>query len=89
MTTKPNKPIQTLRDGNLKAAIWSNQGEKGGFYNVTFSRTWIDAEGKFHDSDTFSRADLLRLAHVATHAYDLIGCMLKGQESDTADGGAQ
>lgn len=28
MTTKKNKPIDTVRDGSLKATIWKNAGEK-------------------------------------------------------------
>ena len=42
MTTQSNNslngPIETLRDGSLKATIWSNIGEKGTFYTVDFSQ---------------------------------------------------
>ena len=39
-TSTKQKPVETLRNGSIKAAIWANQTEKGvTFYNVTISRT--------------------------------------------------
>ncbi len=67
MTTK-TKPIDTLRDGSLKATIWKNQSEKGGFYSVEFSRTYKDGES-FKDSHSFSGAELLRISRLAEIAY--------------------
>jgi len=40
MTTQANKPVDTIREGNLKATIWHNLSEKGGFYSVDFVRTY-------------------------------------------------
>lgn len=68
--TTTTKPVSTIRDGSLKATIWRNKGEKGDFHSVQFSRTWRDEQGAFHDSDSFSGAELLRLAHLATKVYD-------------------
>ena len=68
--TTTNKPIDTLRDGPLKATIWDNSNEKGPFFSVEFTRTYKDSEGNFHDSRSFSGTQLLRLAHLATKAYD-------------------
>ena len=65
-----NRPTTTLRDGRLKAAIWSQSSEKGGFHRVTFARGYRDESGAWHDSDSFSGAELLRLAHLAGRAYD-------------------
>lgn len=39
MNISTSKPIETLRDGAIKAAIWSNLGEKGNFYSVQINRT--------------------------------------------------
>jgi hypothetical protein len=69
MTTN-TKPAATIRDGALKATIWRNTGDKGEFHSVRFTRTWKDEQGHYHDSDSFSGAELLRLAHLATKAYD-------------------
>ena len=66
------KPIDTLRDGNIKATIWKNLGEKGNFFTVTFTRTYKDEGDNYQDSDSFSGSQLLRVAHLATRAYDRI-----------------
>ncbi len=67
-----NQPTETLRDGSLKATIWKNEGEKGAFFSVNLTRTYKDDAGNYHDSDSFSGTELLRIAHLATRAYDLV-----------------
>jgi len=37
MQTTKQKPIQEVRLGSIKAAIWANQTEAGVRYNVTFT----------------------------------------------------
>ena len=69
MTTQNNKPVNTIRDGALKATIWKNFGEKGNFYSVDFSRTYQDDQGNYHDSHSFSGSELLRIARMANLAY--------------------
>ena len=44
MTTENKGPVETLRDGNLKATIWRNFGENGTFYSVEISRTYKDGD---------------------------------------------
>jgi hypothetical protein len=70
MTTETNKPVDTIRDGALKATIWKNQSEKGAFYSVNFTRTYKDNEKNLQDGDSFTANELLRLSHLATKAYD-------------------
>ncbi len=72
MSTSTKKPVDTLRDGSLKAVIWANFGEKGTFYSVQLSRSYQDAENNWHESDSFSNAQLLRIARLAQIAYDEI-----------------
>lgn len=72
MSTTNTKPLEVIRDGSLKATIWRNAGEKGDFYSVRITRTWTDEQGNFHDSDSFSGTELLRVARLAGLAYDLI-----------------
>ncbi|MEQ9642041.1 MAG: hypothetical protein RIM84_18605 [Alphaproteobacteria bacterium] len=64
------RPVETLRDGAIKAAIWKNESENGAFFAVTFARTYKDGEGNLHDTDSFSGSQLLRLARLADKAYD-------------------
>ena len=67
-----NQPTETLRDGSLKATIWKNEGEKGAFFSVNLTRTYKDDAGNYHDSDSFSGTELLRIAHLASRAYDRV-----------------
>ncbi len=72
MTTQNQPPFKTLRDGALKASIWKNTGKKGAFYSVLFSRTYKDDQGNLKDTDSFSNAELLRLANLATRTHNQI-----------------
>lgn len=72
MNTSNTKPVDTIRDGSLKAVIWANFGENGTFYSVQITRTYQDEQGNYHDSDSFSNAQLLRVARLAHIAYDEI-----------------
>ena len=65
-----NQPIDTLRDGRLKATIWKNQGDSGSFYTVNLTRSYQDEAKEWRDSDSFSGSELPRIAHLATRAYD-------------------
>ena len=67
-----NKPADTLRDGAIKATIWKNPTDNGSFYSVTFGRTYTDDQGTAKSTDNFSNGEVLRLAHLATKAYDRI-----------------
>ncbi|MAT50121.1 MAG: hypothetical protein CL958_03040 [Euryarchaeota archaeon] len=70
MTNTPDsKPIDTIRDGSLKATIWKRFGDNGNFYSVEISRTWRDDEGKYHDSHSFTGSELLRVSRLADIAY--------------------
>ncbi|MFC3229148.1 hypothetical protein ACFOGJ_18020 [Marinibaculum pumilum] len=66
---EPNRPVDTLRDGNLKASIWRNEAESGAFYATTFSRTWRDQEGQLRDANNFVGSDLLKISELAREAY--------------------
>ena len=76
-----NQPTETLRDGSLKATIWKNEGEKGAFFSVNLSRTYKDDGGNYHDSDSFSGSELLRIAHLASQAYDRVSTLRQAQAS--------
>lgn len=69
MTTTKQKPAHTIKLGRVKAAIWSNQTEKGGTrYNVTLTRLY-KVGNVWKDSSSFGRDEIplaikvLDLAH--------------------------
>jgi hypothetical protein len=66
------RPIDEVRNRNIRAAIWQNETEKGVMYNVTFSRSWRDDKGAWHDSDSFGYGDLMNLAKAAMDAHTAI-----------------
>ena len=67
MTSTP--PADTLRDGNVKATIWQNEGDKGAYYSTTFSRTYKDEKGEYRETQSFSSNDLLRISELARQAH--------------------
>ena len=65
--TKPG-PVETLRDGFLKATIWSNEGENGTYFTIDFAKTY-EKDGELRDGRSFNGQDLLPMAELARQAY--------------------
>lgn len=82
--TNANKqrPVETLRDGAVKAAIWKNEGDNGVFFNVTFARTYKNGDGNLHDTDSFSGTQLLKLARLADKAYDRAAALAQAARAE-------
>jgi hypothetical protein len=75
-------PVKTLRLGRIKAAVWENGADQRAFFNVTFARTYMDEEKKFHDADSFGRDDLLLLAKLADQAHTFICERMSSQRGE-------
>lgn len=72
-TTTSNAPLETLRDGRLKATIWSNAGENNETYHsVTLAKIYEDRNGQLQESSSFSAGELLRVAELAREAHGVI-----------------
>lgn len=67
--TEPKQPVDVIRDGNLKASIWRNEGESGPFYATSFARSYQDRDGNARDTNSFVATDLLKLSELARSAY--------------------
>lgn len=91
MTKQTNQPHATLRDGALKATIWANSTDEGRMrYSITLTRSYTDAEGKWHDTNYLSRNELLRVARLAHKAYDTVGEAYAAEPSPNGEeGGSQ
>jgi len=63
-----NQLATTLRYGCIKAAIWQNVSEKGPFFSTTFSRSFQDQSGAWHNGTSFGLCDLEALLIVAREA---------------------
>jgi hypothetical protein len=72
MAKQKKKPIRIKAGRGVVAKLWKNSNKNGEWYNVTITRVYTDEEGEFHDSDSFSRDDLLSVAYAAQKAFDHI-----------------
>jgi hypothetical protein len=52
-------PIDEIRVSGCKVAVWENQTEKGVRHNVTFERSYKDAEDKWQTTNRYGLSDLL------------------------------
>ena len=68
----PNTPLETLRDGRLKATIWENEGESGKYHTVTLAKVYEDRNGQLQETSSFSAGELLRVAELAREAHGAI-----------------
>lgn len=68
-SSSKSKPVEEIRIGAIKAAIWRNDGEQGPRFNVSFQRIYRTNEGEWRSTDSFGRDDLLILGKVADAAH--------------------
>lgn len=71
MTNDKKRPVQEIRMGRIRAAIWENSTEKGVRHNVTISRLYKDGDD-WKDTTSFGREDLLLVGKVADAAHTWI-----------------
>jgi hypothetical protein len=83
MQTQKQKPINEVRLGHIKAAVWKNETEAGVRYNVTFSRIYKDGDN-WKSTDSFGRDDLLLLGKVADQAHSWIFAQAQTQDDEKA-----
>lgn len=69
-TRADNRPVDVIRDGNLKASIWRNEGENSVSYATTIGRTYKTDDGAYRETGSFSGTELLRVSELARKAYD-------------------
>jgi len=66
------RPIETFRDGRLKASIWQNESDKGPYHTVTMAKVYEDRSGKLQETNSFSSGELLRVAELAREAHTYV-----------------
>lgn len=66
------RPVQEIRFGRVKAAIWENDSQNGTRHNVTLQKLFVDAEGQWQSSTSFGRDDLPLVAKVVDLAHSWI-----------------
>lgn len=68
---KKSRPVQEIRLGRIRAAIWENETQTGTRHNVTISRIYKDGED-WKDTGSFGRDDLLLVGKVMDRAHSWI-----------------
>ena len=66
-----DKPINEVRLGAIKAAVWKNETSSGARFKVQFSRIFKDGD-RWKSTDSFGRDDLLLVAKIADQAHSWI-----------------
>lgn len=61
-------PVQEIRLGRIRAAIWRNDTENGAVYSVVLSKLY-KAAGRWQDTGHFSRDDLPLVSNVSELAH--------------------
>ena len=77
-----SKPIDEIRLGAVKAAIWKNETDAGTRFNATFQRLYRDDEN-WKSTDSFGRDDLLLLAKVANQAHSRIHELQQAERTES------
>jgi hypothetical protein len=82
---KTNPPIKKLEAGRVVAAIWQNETKAGIQYSVTFKRRYRKEDGKWADSTSFGRNDLLVVAELARQAFTTLISDLADDSGDVPE----
>lgn len=85
MKIDSSKPVDQIRRGTVKAAIWKNVVDMGNnsrpIYSATFQRLYRDGEKKWQSTESFGRDDLLLLAKVAERTFERIHELQQSERS--------
>jgi hypothetical protein len=65
------RPVEEIRLGTIRAAIWRNETESGVRHNVTFERIYRDGD-QWRSTKSFGPLHLLLLAKVSDQAHTWI-----------------
>ena len=68
MATETTRPIHSFHCATVRASIWKNEGKRGAYYAITFSRTFTDGDGLPKTSGSFGKNDLSAVATVVAQA---------------------
>ena len=83
MMSTPQKPVDEVRIGRVKATIWRNETEEGQpRYSIVFSRLYKEGD-TWKSTQSFGRNDLLVLAKVADFAHTRVLQLPQGSNGDS------
>lgn len=78
-----NKPVEIIRDGTLKVAIWKNKTDNGfRFSTGSVVRSYQDQNNNWQEVEYLSNGEILRGSNLLTRAYNRI-LILKSESKST------
>ena len=64
-----SSPVEKIREGNVSASIFQNEGPKGAFRTATIQLRYKDKKsGEWKDGESYGGTDLANLAKVVEEA---------------------
>ena len=88
MDNTVHTPVDDIRIGRIKAAIWTNTAADGRIrHNVTLTRLYKTDEG-WRQTQSFGRDDLLVIAKVVDQAHARVLALQPAAEPPAETGGA-
>ena len=73
MSNSSNKPVQEVRDGGLRIAIFRNEPKQEGDrprFSGKLTRSYRDAQGEWRETEYLSGTEFLRAARLMEKAYE-------------------
>ena len=81
-----NKPLETLRDGALKVAIFRNRSDNGPFYSLDPGRIYTDDRtGDIKEVSSLSGSEPLRMAQLLTRGYERVAEFREQDKEDAKE----
>lgn len=75
---KPVEPERKFRAGGVSATVWMNSTEKGVFPSIRLSRSYLDKQNNWKDTNSFNINDIPKAVLVLGEAYRYVS--LKDKE---------
>ena len=66
------QPEKKFRVGAVSATVWINSTEKGSFPNIQLSRSYLDKDKNWKDTNSFNVNDIPKAVLVLEEAYKFV-----------------
>ncbi len=72
------QPETKFKAGSVTATVWQNKGEKGTYATVKLSRSYMDRDSSWKETNSFREGDIPKAELVLQEAYRYL--QLKGKK---------
>jgi len=81
------RPIEQIKMGSgISVDIWKNQAKDGSdYYTASVSRSYMGDDKQWHQTSSFSRDQLPKLALAANRAFEKIVDLQSGQSAEKSE----